>query len=162
MPGKTGDLIEFMQYLNGDGFSEWAHAVTYIGNGRVIQAEPGGATIVSRGMWGGDIWSTGIIKHTPEQQAMVAGIAGKLLHTPYSWLDYAALTAHRAHLPVPGLRNYIGATGHQICSQMVDHIELLLGVHLFTDGRWEGDVTPGALGNLLRSKGAVVIPGGPQ
>jgi hypothetical protein len=60
----------------------------------------------------------------------------------YSFLDYDAIAAHRLHLPVPGLRAYIGSTGHLICSQLCDQAYADVGAHLYADGRWPGYVTP--------------------
>jgi hypothetical protein len=67
---------------------------------------------------------------------------------PYSFLDYAALAAHRWHIPTPGLKRFVGDTGHMICSQLVDQAAADGGWRLFDDQRWPGFVTPGALWQL--------------
>ncbi len=74
----------------------------------------------------------------------------------YSALDYLALIAHRDGLDTQWLQDYIGSTKHLICSQFVDTAYQAAGVHLFTDNRWPGFVTPLDLGMLLLSKGATV------
>jgi hypothetical protein len=64
----------------------------------------------------------------------------------YSALDYAALVAHRLHIWAPGLKGYIGNTGHEICSELCDTFyEVKLVTEIFTDKRWPGYVTPGSL-----------------
>ena len=71
---------------------------------------------------------------------------------PYSFADYAALAAHRLHIPAPGLREFIGSSKSMICSQLVDQCYVDAGVHLFRDSRWPGFVTPAALAGLIRAR----------
>lgn len=157
--GAGGKLIELGEYLNGDGFVPFEHAFVYVGSGNILQAEPGGATIVPYTERGAELWSSGKIPLTAAQRAQAPVIAAQLKGIGYSWLDYAALAGHRLHIPDlpvwPGphhpvtLRTFIGDSGHMICSQLVDYFMLRLGVHLFTDGRWPGYVTPAGLAELL-------------
>jgi len=96
-------------------------------------------------------WSTGRIGMTGQQRVDVAMIGREFEHVPYSFLDYAAIAAHRLH--VPGailLRRYVRSTKHLICSQLVDAAYARAGVHLFDDGRWPGYVTPSELAGLLK------------
>jgi|HubBroStandDraft_2_1064218.scaffolds.fasta_scaffold131384_3 hypothetical protein len=161
MAGNVGKLVELGEWLNGDGFREWGHALVYVGGGQCLQAMPGGSDLVIRGVQPGDIWSTGVIPIPDQARARAGEVAEALTGIPYSWLDYQALIAHRLRIPVPGLQHYIADTFHEICSQLVDTFELRLGIHLYADGRWPGFVTPADLGNLLRSKGAVTVPDPP-
>lgn len=157
--GPGGKLIELGQYLNGDGFVPWAHAFVYIGDGKILQAEPGGSVIVPYTEHGAELWSSGVIPLTAAQRAQVPVLARQLTGIPYSWLDYFALAAHRLHTPDlavwPGphhpvtLKTFIADSGHEICSQLVDTFMLRLGIHLFKDGRWPGYVDPAALARLL-------------
>jgi cell wall-associated NlpC family hydrolase len=157
--GPAGRAIEVAEYLNGDGFAPWEHAFVYVGDGKILQAEPGGSRIVPYTEHGAELWSTGKIPLTAAQRAQVPVLAGQLKGVPYSWLDYASLAGHRLHIPDlplwPGphhpvtLKTFIGDSGHLICSQLVDYFMLRLGVHLFKDGRWPGFVTPAALAELL-------------
>jgi hypothetical protein len=148
--GEVGRLIAFGEKLNGDkAFGKYQHALIYMGDGKVLQAEPGGARIVSRHWQPGDLWSTEIIDIPDAARARVPDLAQRFVGVPYSALDYFALAAHRLSIPVPGLRGYIASTGHMICSQLVDEFMLELGVHLFRDGRWPGYVTPAALAGRL-------------
>jgi len=144
MGGTGGRIIRPLQWLNGDGFNDFEHAFVALPGNMIIEAEPGGARIVplhyTNVHWCEGIY--GLLSATARDVEMAAaGLRG----VPYSWLDYGALAAHRLHVPVPGLRGFIAASGHEICSQLADELYLRLGAHIFEDGRWPGYVTPGAL-----------------
>lgn len=144
--GDVGKAIRVGQWLNGEGFSDWEHAFIYLPSNLVLEAEPGGALI--RPLHYPNVyWCTGLYKLLPPttNATEIAHVAESMRGVPYSFLDYAALSAHRLHIPAPHLRKYIGDTGHMICSQMADEFYLRLGAHLFTDKRWPGDVTPASL-----------------
>jgi hypothetical protein len=157
--GPGGRLIEVAEYLNGDGFAPWEHAFVYVGDGKILQAEPGGAVIVPYTEHGAELWSSAKYQLTAQQRATAPVLAHGLEGIGYSWLDYASLAGHRLHVPDlpvwPGphhpvtLKTFIGDSGHMICSQLVDYFMLQLGVHLFADKRWPGDVTPAELAELL-------------
>jgi hypothetical protein len=148
--GEVGRLIAFGEKLNGDkAFGKYQHALVYLGEGNVLQAQPGGAVIVPKPIVVDGIWSTGVIDIPDAKRARVPDLAQRFVGVPYSALDYFALAAHRLSIPVPGLRGYIGSTRSMICSQLVDEFMLELGIHLFRDGRWPGYVTPAALAGRL-------------
>jgi len=144
--GTVGKGIRVGQWLNGEGFKEWEHAFVLLPNGLLLEAEPGGAAI--RPLHYSNVyWCTGLDKliHPSVTPSEISRVAESLKGVKYSFLDYAALSAHRLHIPAPHLRAYIGDTGHMICSQMADEFYLRLGAHIFTDNRWAGDVTPAGL-----------------
>lgn len=145
--------IEFGEWLNGDGFGPYQHALMYIGDGLVIEAEPDGARIRERGVEAGDLWSTGApgLALTIAQQKMVRAAARRYEGVGYSYLDYVAIAAHRLRIPAPHLRRFVADTGHMICSQLVDQIRVEVGSHLFRDRRWPGYVTPLALAGVIRT-----------
>jgi cell wall-associated NlpC family hydrolase len=147
--GLAGRAVAFGEWLNGDAFTQYEHAFVYVGGGRIIQAEPGGANEAPLTGHASILWSSGVIPLTDPQRKAVCDAARGYVGVPYSFLDYAALVAHRLRLPVPGLRGFIATTRHQICSQLVDQCYADAGVHLFKDGRWPGYVTPAALAHLL-------------
>ncbi len=157
--GPGGRAIEVAEYLNGDGFAPWEHAFVYVGDGKILQAEPGGSVIVPYTERGAELWSSGKIPLTAAQRARVPILAKQMTGIPYSGLDYLALAGHRLHVPDwpvwPGphrpvtLQTFIADSAHEICSQLVDTFMLRLGIHLFKDGRWPGYVTPAELARLL-------------
>lgn len=156
--GAVGPLISFGEFLDGSGFTQWDHALVYIGDGQIVQTNPGGAREARITTWKAGravaLWSTGAIELTPVERARIVRAAVRYAdrRVPYSALDYLALAAHRLRLPVPWLAAYIRSTGHMICSQLVDQCYQDAGVQLFSDRRWPGYVTPADLGNLIESK----------
>lgn len=157
--GPVGGLIAVGQWANGDGFGVYQHAAVVLSayrsldgwSGTVMEAQPGGArrTPIAR-YHGQDTVYVSPVGLTDAQRWAICQAAEKYEGTPYSFADYAAIAAHRFHVPVPGLREFIAATGHQICSQLCDNAYAAAGVHLFDDGRWSGHVTPMDLWNRLR------------
>jgi hypothetical protein len=143
MAAPAARWIRIGQFLNGDGAEDLEHAFVYLGNGQIIEAEPGGSKITSL-HYGGVYWCTAIAKMLPAGAGITA-VARGLEGVPYSFADYAALAARRLRIPVPGLRGYVASTGHMICSQLADELYHRLGVEIFRDGRWPGYVTPGML-----------------
>ena len=164
--GLAGPLISIGEWLNGSAFGRYDHAYVYVGNppgrpearwGYKVQAEPGGAQIRTLNSQAdvdmGALWSTGKITLTPAQRDAIVRAAMSYIGTPYSFLDYFALAAHRLRLhPLDNiLKARIASTKTLICSQLVDRAFADAGVHLFA-GRWEGYCTPADL--------AALIPGG--
>jgi hypothetical protein len=160
MEGNVGRGIQIGQWLNGDGWSQVQHVFTYVGQGHIVEAMPGGALLTdlfgrfSRYAPTEIVW----LRCPPEFGEAVAAAARQLgphmdpnrdwnvvPGVPYSFLDYGALALHRFHIPTPHLRAYIENSGHLICSQLSDLAANRGGWHIFDDGRWEGDVTPNDL-----------------
>lgn len=146
--GEVGKAIRVGQYLNGDGFSIWEHAFILLPGGLILEAEPGGARIVPLN-YDNIYWCTNIDKliHPSTTPTEISHVAESMKGIPYSFADYASLAAHRLHIWAPGLKHYIQTSGHEICSQLADDFYYKLGVHIFVDDRWPGDVTPGDLFN---------------
>lgn len=162
--GSVGRLISLGEWLNGSAFGHYDHAEVYVGMadanaplGYTMGAYPGGAALVpvSQNQIGW-LWSTGHIALTEVQRAAIVDNALACKGIPYSALDYFALAAHRLHIPSPGLRDYIQDTRHLICSQLVDLCYCNAGVHLFSDGRWPGYVTPADLAYVIRHPEGIV------
>ncbi|MDH6141138.1 hypothetical protein P3T35_003151 [Kitasatospora sp. GP30] len=166
--GTVGWLIRLGQWLNGDGFAPYEHAFIVIGPGAdgrqcLVEAQPGGARI---GLL--DEFSDRHVEYvapaglTDAQRVRIvhAAVFLAVARTPYSFLDYLALAAHRFRLPIPGLRRYVADSGHLICSQLADEAYRRAGVQLFADGRWPGYITPAdlwqRLGRSMPIPGAVV------
>jgi hypothetical protein len=160
--GQVGKLISIGEWLDGSGFTDYDHAVIYVGGNQTMGAYPGGAALetlpfpipdVSDG-W---LWSTGHITLSDVQRTQIVANALACKNIPYSALDYFALAAHRLDIPVPGLKHYIGDTGHLICSQLVDLCYDKAGVHLFNDERWPGYVTPANLADVILHPDTIVF-----
>lgn len=159
--GTGGRLIHFAQWLNGDGFADYEHARLYLGDGKVVEAEPGGARIVPITPSDGGLWSTGLIVPTAAVRKKIVWTGYGCDGIGYSSMDYFALAAKRLHLDLitPGLRAYVKSSGHMICSQLVAYCYAAAGMPLFGD-EFTGDVTPADLANLLASKQPGKMPGG--
>lgn len=158
-PRYVSWAIRVGEALNGDGFGHWvtepdgtkrfegfSHAFLVIGQGQVVEAEPGGAVISAlapyRDTTAGGSFVSSTWDLTDQQRETLCANALTRVGVGYSALDYVELASHRLHVPVPGLRQRIAASGRQICSQQVDWIYTASNLHLFQDNRWEGDVTP--------------------
>ena len=142
--GQAGALIRVGQLLNGSGFSRYEHAFLSVGDGLIVEAEPGGARCVP--LHYQDVYWCRFTP-TDDQRAVIATAARAYAaaRVPYGFADYLALAAHRLHVPAPGLRAYVASTGSMICSQLADKCYQDAGYQIFTDGRWAGYATPGDL-----------------
>ncbi|MFD9125527.1 hypothetical protein [Kitasatospora sp. NPDC059571] len=152
MRDYAGRLIRIGQWLNGDGYSDYEHAFVFVGDGQLVEAQPGGAELRPLSVYDGHatLWSTGRFDLTEEQRTAVVAAARGYIGVPYSVLDYVALASHRLHLPIgPLIKGYVADSRHMICSQLVDQCYQDAGVQLFSDGRWPGYVTPADLARLL-------------
>ena len=152
-----GRLIRVGQWLNGDGFADFEHAFVVTGvrgqahNVTIVEAMPEGARQV--GNWH-PADRTVYLRCPAEYREAVAASARGFIGVPYSFADYFALAAHRLHIPAPHLKRYVRDSGHMICSQLADTAAAEGGWHLFDDGRWHGDVTPGDLYRLYQAQRA--------
>ena len=144
----AGIGIRIGQWLNGSGFEDFEHAFMDLGDGTLIQAEPGGAQIRPLSIYADEDvhWCDNIYKHvTPEIRKDIAEAGRVIEGVPYSFLDYWALALHHFHVSDPALQRYIATSKHLICSQLVDYAYLDGGFEIFSDQRWAGYVTPGDL-----------------
>src|SRR5690349_23808429 len=101
--GGVGMLIRIGQWLNGDGFRNYEHAFVYLGDGKLIEAQPGGAQIDDLAKYAGReiAWSTGLVELSEAQRTGIVADAMKLVGTPYSFLDYLAIFLYRIHIRHP-------------------------------------------------------------
>jgi hypothetical protein len=160
---KSGRWIGGAEFIDGatpeaSQFQHVAMVVSVAGTLlRIVEAEGQGAVEVPFHYPGQHIiWSTGFFYPTTQQRRRIVSAARQFAidKIGYSYLDYLSLTAHHYHLPIPGLQEYIKSSGHVICSQLVDRACNIGGEHLFRDGRWDGDVKPSDLSQLLLDRGA--------
>lgn len=145
--GTLGFLIALGQALTGD-WSYWTHAFIVIDERTVLQAMPKGAELAPLEPYlapGKAVFLHGWPELDEYQRYALPYIAEDLEGTPYGFLDYVSLALLGIGIRPKALRRRVADSGHMICSQLVDHVHLRLGAHLFTDGRPSQDVTPGDL-----------------
>jgi hypothetical protein len=155
----VGTMIAVGEWANGNGFGVYQHAAIVLNAyrtldgwaGTVLEAQPGGARRTPLQTYHGRrtvyVSPVGL---SDAQRWDITQEARLYEGTPYSFLDYGAIAAHRLHVPLPRLRDYIADSGHLICSQLCDRVYRDAGIQLFRDGRWDGYVTPMDLWDLLR------------
>lgn len=122
----------------------------------VLEAEPGGARVTTLDeYWNGTGWDAEFVypPMSDIQKADFEAVAGSLVGTPYSWLDYLALVLYHLHIHPNWVEDRVTTSNHQICSQMVDFVYKHAGVQLFDDGRFPGNVMPSDLAHLAKEKG---------
>ncbi len=141
---------------------KWGHAgVATRWVGAVLlcaEAEPGGA-VERPWRWEGrpHMWSTRTGLSVPAmgpaaQRYTQPGPWGP--HgVPYSFLDYAVIGGHAMGVETDEVTQRLADWHHMICSQLTDQAAQDCGVHLFSDGRPPGLVTPLDLGLLLEAHG---------
>lgn len=154
--GRVGFLIRLSQWLNGDGFADYEHAFVSLGQGQIVEAEPGGARIAELTEY--NARNVAWLRCPPEHREAVAAAARGLVGTPYSFLDYLAFALHRFHIPAPGLRRYIASRKHLLCSALADYAAQLGGWTLYDDGRWWGYVDPADIWHLIQQQNATTPP----
>jgi uncharacterized protein YycO len=156
--GMVGWMIAVGQLLAGD-VGRYGHAFVCLGGDAIVEAEPGGARVGRLSDYLG-VRSTVLSRDLvipDDRRELVCVAARSYVGTPYSYLDYASLALAAAHIRLPFVARYVAATGHMICSQLVDRCYLDAGVHLFDDGRLPGDVTPGDLLGVLTKEGLAKV-----
>lgn len=151
--GEAGKLIHFGQWLNSHPLDRWLspecypnieHAFVLLPDRMLIEAEPGGARVVSIDEYTNvDVfWCTSIAERlTASELVAVAHTAALFEHTPYSFLGYAELSARRLHLPVSLLRDDMAHMNHVICSQLAALSYRDRGHDLFP-GVWRDLIAP--------------------
>lgn len=148
--GLTGVLVGLGQFIIRDA-SRYTHVFVVLDNNEIIEAMPGGAKIESLDKYAGTTKYGSPkavyldIKLTADQRFGIVQNARQLKGTPYSFLDYVALSLERFGIKWKWLENYVASTKHLICSQLADEAYRRAGVHLFDDGRLPQKVTPGDL-----------------
>ena len=147
---EVGDTIDIMERLAGYAGGGFVHAFIAVEGFDIVEAEPHGAVCHPYHYDPNGVeWSTGKIALTSAQRTAIVAAAMGYVGTPYSFLDYAAIAAHRFHLWAPGLAGYVRSTRHMICSQLVDQCYRDAGVELFHDGRLPQFVVPDDLAELI-------------
>lgn len=147
--GGVGFAIRLGQFLNGDGFRNYEHAFIYIGNGQIVEAEPGGARISQLSEYDGRsiLWSTELVDLNARDRQDICSDVVAFVGTPYSFLDYLCIALYRFHLKVPGVTNRVEKSKHMICSQLVATVYHQSGINMTKDPAYL--ITPGKLTKYL-------------
>lgn len=150
MKGNTGRLIRLGQWLNGDGFKDYEHAFIYVGDGKIVEAEPGGALLSDVGRYGPSnvLWSSGKVILSDEQRSAIVEAARALVGVPYGFLDYLLIALKRFHITIPFLNRRLLGSKHLICSQLVAKVYEDEGTPLFIN-KPAYLVTPADLANRI-------------
>jgi len=155
----TGNQL-VSRLIRWDTSSPVNHAFVYIGDGMIVEARPGGAAVALASNYSNVTWSTGVIQLSIQQRGAIKTAALADRGVGYGYLDIAAIAFvqkrwHDGKFD-PGGRfsrwceRRISNMHYLICSQLVDQCYQAAGVHLFTDGRPAGLVSPGDLYTLIK------------
>jgi len=143
--GRGGWALRVCQALTGD-WSRFCHAGIVGYNGEAYAAHPGGVKKDSlKEIMADRPLAFSHYDTTVGEQAAIIEAAESYLNRSYSFLTYLSIALVTWHIRPKWLLDYVKGTGHMICSQTVDQCYLDAGIHLFADGRFPGDVTPGDL-----------------
>lgn len=151
--GIAGKFIWLGQALAGRP-SKWEHAFLILPGNYVLEAEPGGARLVHIDeYWNGTSWDAEFAYPplTDAQRAEFETVAKTYVGIPYGFFDYLSLLLVHLHIRLPFVKRFIENSKTAICSQLVDGVYKTIGVQLFDDNRFEGDVMPSDLAALANS-----------
>ena len=128
------------------------HAFILVAPGRIIEADPHGAVEANLANYDGmpQTWSD--MDLSPLVRAAIIDHALDHVGDPYSWVDDLCIGLADLfgwHVPT-WVRTRLGRPDRLMCSQLVDQCYLDAGVHLFSDGRIPGDVSPASLLTLIQ------------
>lgn len=148
--GDVGFLISVGEWLNGSRFGHWDHAFVYVGDGLIVEAEPGGARLAGVDEYAGRpiAWSTGKVELTDDQRTAVVAAAKGFVGVPYSAADYFALALWHFRLRIPWAKRVMNSRASMICSELVGFAYESAGVPLLS-GREPGDITPADLAQII-------------
>lgn len=123
------------------------HGVVLIDDTHIIEADPSGARINDLAVYDGmpQWWS--VRDASDRQRSVIVAAAYSHVGDPYSWIDDACIGLTDilgVHVP-PYVRERLGRSDRLMCSQLIDRCWFQAGIHLFDDGRLDGDVSPGDL-----------------
>jgi hypothetical protein len=152
--GDVGRLIRIAQWADGTGFSPYEHAFVVVDDGKIVEAEPGGARIADLSEY--QTRDLAWLSCPDEFREGVVAAAMGFVGTPYNFIDYAVIALRHFHVPIPGLAHRARSTRAMICSQ--------LAVESARAGKWHlcGDMPAGYVDpGMLWSLGAVRSPARP-
>lgn len=164
---KSKFMAKVVQYGTDSAVN---HAGVYVGNGKVVEAQPGGARYADLSLYQGDgtIWAEGLFLPYEDAGWLVADEAVRMIGTPYGYKDILAIALAQPRFErlfgVDLIDNFVdwedqpwwvkrlARKDRLICSQLVDEAYRLAGIHLYNDGRLSQLVSPGDLHRLILEK----------
>lgn len=129
------------------------HAFVYVGDGQIVEAQPGGARLSPATDYQSAVWSHFPLSQVEQERIVQAAKA--CIGVPYSFLDIVALCISiLCEQKTPRfIAKRLSRPDRLICSQLVDQCYLSAGLHLFQDGKLPSEVTPADLLALIRKEG---------
>lgn len=168
--GKTGKLVRWGQDIVEGRMTHFTHAFLVLDNNEVVEAEPGGAKVVSLDKYVNAPVGSVQFSDLPVQKGIadfhsatpnwtlddsfafegqlrerIVDIGRGLKGVPYNYLDYLAIGLEHFHIRPKLVTSRVRRQDRLICSQLVDFVYNMAGIHLFDDGRLPQDVTPADL-----------------
>ncbi len=150
---RTNSLVAWIIRLGTR--SQVNHAYVFVDEEHVVEAQPQGAVIAKASKYDGALAPVSRFPLTDEEKQRIADEALALVGTPYNFLDIAALALLSLGIRWKWLCQRAQSSKRLICSQLVDRAYRNAGLHLYQDGRPDGEVTPGDL-LLYQAKSAAL------
>jgi hypothetical protein len=153
---RTGGWFAMLIRLLTRSRVNHAFIVTDPASGQIVEMAPRkGASFTTGAEYPDAIYARGLVLTDVQRDAVARAALGlEARHVRYGFLDIANLfLADTVGLHPRWLLRFLQRSDRMVCSQSVDWCYQQAGVHLFTDGRWPGDVDPGDLETLIASNG---------
>lgn len=113
----TKGIIGFLIQLGT--LTKFNHAFIYIGDGKIIEANPGGVSISDVSKYTNIVWNKNEYKTDEQRQALVQQAKTHLGHS-YSFLAIVAITLEIFKINRPAwMIKRLSSSGDDICSQLV-------------------------------------------
>jgi len=102
-------------------WSKYDHAIVYLGNGLIAEAQPKGARISFLNEYDGDaiVWSHDALTAEQREEIIAVAQAYAIAKVPYGFLDIAYLGLARIGFKPAWLLRYVEDERRLICSQLV-------------------------------------------
>lgn len=132
--------------------SHWDHVVIAVGDGRIVEAMPGGVRVRFEDEYAGVGWAT-TEPLNPDARTVMAATALAAIGTPYNWPAIAVFTVRTfaSWLPHRWLSRWADHRAAVICSELAVRCMRAAGVDCF-GGRPAATVSPADFANLILTK----------
>jgi uncharacterized protein YycO len=152
---KLGDYIVFRtdgwaaRFIQLGTLSRKNHAAVYVGNGKIVEAQPGGARVSNLSDYPVGTYDWSRLPMTEWQRVKVASAAQRMVGTPYGWWDIAMFALAAADVHIGWITAQAKDRHDLVCSQLVAYAYSDAGLHLGDCEPYQ--LTPGDLANLIES-----------